>query len=119
MSPDLYAGRRLIEAGAAAVMPLGAPIGSNRGLKMKEMIQIMIDELDTNIIVDAGIGKPSQAMEAMEMGADAVLVNSAISSANAFRLAVEGGRDAFLGKTGPVSTFANASSPLTGFLGSF
>ena len=125
MSPDLYAGRRLIEAGAAAVMPLGAPIGSNRGLKMKEMIQIMIDELDTNIIVDAGIGKPSQAMEAMEMGADAVLVNSAISSAqdpvkmaNAFRLAVEGGRDAFLGKTGPVSTFANASSPLTGFLGS-
>ena len=126
MSPDLYAGRRLIEAGAAAVMPLGAPIGSNRGLKMKEMIQIMIDELDTNIIVDAGIGKPSQAMEAMEMGADAVLVNSAISSAqdpvkmaNAFRLAVEGGRDAFLGKTGPVSTFANASSPLTGFLGNF
>ena len=126
MSPDLYAGRRLIEAGAAAVMPLGAPIGSNRGLKMKEMIQIMIDELDTNIIVDAGIGKPSQAMEAMEMGADAVLVNSAISSAqdpvkmaNAFRLAVEGGRDAFLGKTGPVSNFANASSPLTGFLGSF
>ena len=125
MSPDLYAGRRLIEAGAAAVMPLGAPIGSNRGLKMKEMIQIMIDELDTNIIVDAGIGKPSQAMEAMEMGAAAVLVNSAISSAqdpvkmaNAFRLAVEGGREAYLGKTGPVSNFANASSPLTGFLGS-
>ena len=86
----------------------------------------MINELDTNIIVDAGIGKPSQAMEAMEMGAAAVLVNSAISSAsdpvkmaNAFRLAVEGGRDAFLGKTGPVSEFANASSPLTGFLGKF
>ncbi|MGL4796785.1 MAG: thiazole synthase, partial [Paraclostridium sp.] len=61
MSPDLYAGKRLIEAGAAAVMPLGAPIGSNRGLKMKEMIKIMIDELDIPIIVDAGIGKPSQA----------------------------------------------------------
>lgn len=123
MSPDLYAGKRLIEAGAAAVMPLGAPIGSNRGLKMKEMIQIMIDELDIPIIVDAGIGKPSQAMEAMEMGAAAVLVNTAISSAgnpikmaNAFRLAVEGGREAYLAKTGAVSNYANASSPLTGFL---
>lgn len=123
MSPDLYAGRRLIEAGAAAVMPLGAPIGSNRGLKMKEMIQIMIDELDIPIIVDAGIGKPSQAMEAMEMGAAAVLVNTAISSANdsilmanAFKLAVEGGREAYLAKCGSVSEYANASSPLTGFL---
>ena len=123
MSPDLYAGKRLIEAGAAAVMPLGAPIGSNRGLKMKEMIQIMIDELDIPIIVDAGIGKPSQAMEAMEMGAAAVLVNTAISSAGdpikmgkAFKLAVEGGREAYLAKTGAVSNFANASSPLTGFL---
>lgn len=124
MSPDLYAGRRLIEAGAAAVMPLGAPIGSNRGLKMKEMIKIMIEELDIPIIVDAGIGKPSQAMEAMEMGAAAVLVNTAISSAGdsvamgkAFKLAVEGGRAAFLAKTGGVSEFARASSPLTGFLG--
>lgn len=123
MSPDLYAGKRLIEAGAAAVMPLGAPIGSNRGLKMKEMIKIMIEELDIPIIVDAGIGKPSQAMEAMEMGAAAVLVNTAIASAgdpikmaNAFKLAVEGGRDAYLAKTGRVSNFANASSPLTGFL---
>ncbi|RDY29038.1 thiazole synthase [Romboutsia weinsteinii] len=123
MSPDLYAGRRLIEAGAAAVMPLGAPIGSNRGLKMKEMIQIMIDELEIPIIVDAGIGKPSQAMEAMEMGAAAVLVNTAISSAkdpiqmaNAFNLAVEGGRKAYLAKCGGVSSYANASSPLTGFL---
>ena len=124
MSPDLYAGRRLIEVGAAAVMPLGAPIGSNRGLKMKEMIKIMIEELDIPIIVDAGIGKPSQAMEAMEMGAAAVLVNTAISSAGdpvdmgkAFKMAVEGGRAAFLAKTGAVSEFANASSPLTGFLG--
>lgn len=124
MTPDLYAGRRLIEAGAEAVMPLGAPIGSNRGLKMKEMIRIMIDELDIPIIVDAGIGKPSQAMEAMEMGADAVLVNTAIASAQhpiamsgAFRLAVEGGRKAYLAQTGVVSEYANASSPLTGFLG--
>lgn len=124
MTPDLYAGRRLIKAGASAVMPLGAPIGSNRGLKMKEMIKIMIEELDIPIIVDAGIGKPSQAMEAMEMGAAAVLVNTAISSAGdsvamakAFKLAVEGGRTAFLAKTGAVSEFANASSPLTGFLG--
>ncbi|MEG0843949.1 MAG: thiazole synthase [Romboutsia sp.] len=123
MSPDLYAGKRLIEAGAATVMPLGAPIGSNRGLKMKEMIKIMIEELDIPIIVDAGIGKPSQAMEAMEMGAAAVLVNTAISSAgnpikmaNGFRLAVEGGREAYLAKTGSVSDYGNASSPLTGFL---
>lgn len=124
MSPDLYAGRRLIEAGAAAVMPLGAPIGSNRGLKMKEMIKIMIEELDIPIIVDAGIGKPSQAMEAMEMGAAAVLVNTAISSAGdpvsmarAFRHAVEGGREAYLAGTGVVSKYAHASSPLTDFLG--
>ncbi len=123
MTPDLYAGKKLVEAGAAAVMPLGAPIGSNRGLKMKEMIKIMIDEIDIPIIVDAGIGKPSQAMEAMEMGAAAVLVNTAISSAqdpvkmaNAFKLAVEGGREAYLAKAGRVTNYANASSPLTGFL---
>lgn len=124
MTPDLYAGKRLIDAGAAAVMPLGAPIGSNRGLKMKEMIKIMIDELDIPIIVDAGIGKPSQAMEAMEMGASAVLVNTAIASAkdpinmaSAFKMAVEGGRKAYLAQTGNVCEYANASSPLTGFLG--
>jgi len=90
---------------------------------MKEMIKIMISELDIPIIVDAGIGKPSQAMEAMEMGASAVLVNTAIASASdsikmarAFKLAVEGGREAYLAKTGAVSEIANASSPLTGFL---
>lgn len=123
MCPDLYAGRRLIEAGAAAVMPLGAPIGSNRGLRTKELIQIMIDELDIPIIVDAGIGKPSQAMEAMEMGAAACLVNTAIASssnpgnmAKAFKLAVEGGRLGYLSKFGATSKGANASSPLTGFL---
>lgn len=124
MCPDLYAGRRLIEAGAAAVMPLGAPIGSNRGIRTKELIEIMIDELDIPIIVDAGIGKPSQAMEAMEMGASACLVNTAIASskrpanmARAFSMAVEGGRLAYLSKFGAVSRSGNASSPLTGFLG--
>lgn len=124
MCPDLYAGRRLIEAGAAAVMPLGAPIGSNRGIRTKELIEIMIDELDIPIIVDAGIGKPSQAMEAMEMGAAACLVNTAIASsknpanmARAFSMAVEGGRLAYLSKFGAVSKSGNASSPLTGFLG--
>ncbi|WP_346870870.1 thiazole synthase [Clostridium sp. UBA5119] len=124
MCPDLYAGRRLIEAGASAVMPLGAPIGSNRGIRTKELIEIMIDELDTPIIVDAGIGKPSQAMEAMEMGAAACLVNTAIASsknpanmAKAFSMAVEGGRLAYLSKFGTVSKSGNASSPLTGFLG--
>ncbi len=116
MCPDLYAGRRLIEAGAAAVMPLGAPIGSNRGIRTKELIEIMI--------VDAGIGKPSQSMEAMEMGAAACLVNTAIASsknpanmARAFSMAVEGGRLAYLSKFGAVSKSGNASSPLTGFLG--
>jgi len=124
MCPDLYAGRRLIEVGAAAVMPLGAPIGSNRGIRTKELIEIMIDELDIPIIVDAGIGKPSQAMEAMEMGAAACLVNTAIASsknpanmARAFSMAVEGGRLAYLSKFGAVSKSGNASSPLTGFLG--
>ncbi|HBL06018.1 MAG TPA: thiazole synthase [Clostridium sp.] len=124
MCPDLYAGRRLIEAGASAVMPLGAPIGSNRGIRTKELIEIMIDELDIPIIVDAGIGKPSQAMEAMEMGAAACLVNTAIASSKnpanmsrAFSMAVEGGRLAYLSKFGTVSKSGNASSPLTGFLG--
>ena len=124
MCPDLYAGRRLIDAGAAAVMPLGAPIGSNRGIRTKELIQIMIDELDIPIIVDAGIGKPSQAMEAMEIGAAACLINTAIASsknpanmAKAFSMAVEAGRLAYLSKFGDVTREANASSPLTRFLG--
>lgn len=81
MSPDFMAAKRLVDAGAAAVMPLGAPIGTNRGIRMKEMIQIMIDEMDLPVIVDAGIGKPSEAAEAMEMGASAVLVNTAIATA--------------------------------------
>lgn len=124
MSPDLMAGKMLVEAGAAAVMPLGSPIGTNRGIRTKELIQIMIDEIDAPIIVDAGIGKPSEAAEAMEMGAEAVLVNTAIATsgdpikmAKAFSLAVEAGRIAYTAKLGAKTTIANASSPLTGFLG--
>lgn len=124
MSPDLMMGKRMAEAGAAAIMPLGSPIGSNRGIKTKELIEIMIEEIDAPIIVDAGIGKPSDAAEAMEMGAAAVLVNTAISSAKdqvqmakAFKLAVEAGRLAYISGLGAESKNANASSPLTGFLG--
>ncbi|MFD2671255.1 thiazole synthase [Marinicrinis sediminis] len=126
MSPDLMAARQLEEAGAAAVMPLGAPIGSNRGLQMKELIQIMIMEARLPVIVDAGIGRPSDAGLAMEMGAAAVLVNTAIATARhpvlmaeAFHLAVQAGRKAHLAGLGPVSASAQAqaSSPLTGFLG--
>lgn len=123
MSPDLYDGKRMVDAGAAAVMPLGAPIGSNRGLKTKELVRIMIEEINAPIIVDAGIGKPSEAMEAMEMGAAACLVNTAIASSKdpinmgkAFKLAVEGGRLGYLSKFGATSKEGNASSPLTGFL---
>ena len=124
MSPDLMMGKRMAEAGAAAVMPLGAPIGSNRGIRTKELIEIMIDEIDAPIIVDAGIGKPSDAAAAMEMGAAAVLVNTAIASAKnpvimaeAFKKAVESGRSAYLAGLGAESKTGNASSPLTGFLG--
>ncbi|TCO77479.1 thiazole synthase [Marinisporobacter balticus] len=123
MSPDLMSAKRLVEAGAAAVMPLGAPIGTNRGIRTKELIQILIDEIDLPIIVDAGIGRPSEAAEAMEMGADAVLVNTAIATSNdpinmakAFSLAVKAGRLAYLSKLGPEKEYAQASSPLTGFL---
>ena len=123
MSPDLTAARSLAEAGAAAVMPLGAPIGSNRGLKTRELVRILIEEIPLPIIVDAGIGHPSEAAEAMEMGAAAVLVNTAIatagdpvSMARAFGLAVEAGRAAFLSEPGEISDYARASSPLTGFL---
>ena len=103
MNPDLMVARQLMAAGAAAVMPLGAPIGTNRGLQTKAMIQILIDEINVPIIVDAGIGRPSQAAEAMEMGAAAVLVNTAIATAGdpvamavAFASAVKAGRQAFL-----------------------
>jgi thiazole synthase len=124
MNPDLYVARSLVDAGAAAVMPLGAPIGTNRGLRTKEMIRILINEIELPIVVDAGIGRPSQACEAMEMGADACLVNTAIASAadpavmaKAFGEAVRAGRAAYLAGTGAISTGeAQASSPLTGFL---
>ncbi|MGE9984220.1 thiazole synthase [Desulfovibrio sp. SGI.169] len=126
INPDLYVARACAEAGAAAVMPLGAPIGTNRGLRTKEMIAILIDELELPVVVDAGIGRPSQACEAMEMGAAACLVNTAIASADdpvrmaaAFKAAVEAGRNAWLAGAGAVrarGAGAEASSPLTGFL---
>ncbi|WP_339060591.1 thiazole synthase [Tepidibacillus marianensis] len=123
MSPDLMAAKRLVEAGAAAVMPLGAPIGTNRGLKTKELVQIIINEVDLPVIVDAGIGKPSEAAEAMEMGAAAVLVNTAIATAEnpiqmteAFSLAVKAGYLAYHAKLVEQHQLAQPSSPLTGFL---
>ncbi len=123
ISPDLYTARALVKAGAATVMPLGSFIGSNQGLKTKELIQVLIHEIDLPIVVDAGIGAPSQAAEAMEMGADAVLANTAIATAEqpavlarAFALAVEAGRMAYLSGLPRQTSVANASSPLTGFL---
>jgi len=124
MHPDLSAARRLVNAGAAAVMPLGAPIGSNKGLVTKELIRILVDEIDVPIIVDAGIGRPSQACEAMEMGCAAVMANTAIatatdmaSMARAFRLAVEAGRTAYLAGLGRIlERNAEPSSPITDFL---
>lgn len=124
MYPDLNVARDLVNAGAASIMPLASPIGSNKGLATKEFIQILIDEIDLPIIVDAGIGKPSQACEAMEMGAAAVMANTAIATAGnieemagAFRKAIEAGRSAYLAGTGRVlEKGSSASSPLTGFL---
>ncbi len=124
MYPDLNVARDLQNAGAAAVMPLAAPIGSNKGLCTKEFIQILIDEIDLPIIVDAGIGTPSQACEAMEMGAAAIMANTAIATAGdivqmaeAFKLAVKAGRQAYLSGLGRVmEKGASASSPLTGFI---
>jgi len=124
MYPDLIAARRLVDAGAATVMPLGAPIGSNKGLLTKDFIKILVDEIDLPIIVDAGIGRPSQACEAMELGVAAVMANTAIATANnmammasAFKLAIESGRKAYLAGLGRVLEYeAEASSPLTGFL---
>lgn len=124
MYPDLNVARDLVNAGAACIMPLGAPIGTNKGMCTKEFIQILIDEIDLPIIVDAGIGRPSHACEAMEMGAAAIMANTAIATAgdipamaSAFKLAIESGRKAYLAGLGRVmDTGASASSPLTGFL---
>ena len=122
--PDLNAARDLVSAGAACVMPLASPIGSNKGLATKEFIQILIDEIDLPVIVDAGIGRPSQACEAMEMGAAAIMANTALATAGdlprmaaAFRQAIEAGRKAYLSGLGRVlARGASASDPLTGFL---
>lgn len=127
MYPDLNVARDLMNAGAAAIMPLGAPIGSNKGLCTKDFIQILIDEIDLPIIVDAGIGRPSQACEAMEMGAAAIMANTAIATAEniplmaqAFKKAIEAGREAYLAKLGRVvEKGAIASSPETGLLTGF
>lgn len=115
--------KRLEEVGTAAVMPLGAPIGSNKGLRAKDFLEIIIEQSKIPVVVDAGIGAPSHAAEAMEMGADAVLVNTAIAvsenpiqMAIAFKLAVEAGRMAFEAKLGRPKNYAEASSPLTAFL---
>lgn len=124
MYPDLNAARDMVNAGASCIMPLGAPIGTNKGICTREFIRILIDEIDLPIIVDAGIGRPSQACEAMEMGAAAVMANTAIATAGdilamarAFKLAVEAGRNAYLSGLGRVKERgASASSPLTGFL---
>ncbi|MEC7626802.1 MAG: thiazole synthase [Verrucomicrobiota bacterium] len=115
--------KRLEEAGSSAVMPLGSPIGSNRGLESREFLRIIIEQAKVPVVVDAGIGSPSHAAEAMEMGADAVLVNTAlavaedpIAMARAFRQGVDAGRTAFLAGLGGVSEVADPTSPLTAFL---
>lgn len=122
ITPDLVMARKMEKAGAAAVMPLGSPIGSNRGIRTKELVKLIIDEIKIPVIVDAGIGRPSDAALCMELGCDAVLLNTAIATADdpvnmakAFSMAVRAGRLAYLSGLGKVST-PSASSPLTGFL---
>jgi len=114
---------RLQEVGTATVMPLGSPIGSNRGLRTRDSIAIIVEQARVPVVVDAGLGAPSHAAEAMELGADAVLVNTAVAiarypeaMARAFRKGVEAGREAYLAGTAAPSKEARASSPLTGFL---
>ncbi len=123
INADPILARRLEEAGCATVMPLGSPIGSNRGIRTREAIAIIIENAAVPVVVDAGLGAPSHAAEAMEMGADAVLVNTAIATANdpiemavGFKLAVEAGRRAFRAGLPTRKAAAEASSPLTGFL---
>jgi Uncharacterized enzyme of thiazole biosynthesis len=115
--------KRLEEVGAAAVMPLAAPIGSNKGLVMAEMLRIIVEQARIPVVVDAGIGAPSQAAQAMELGADAVLINTAVATAGdpvqiaeAFRWAVQAGRQAFIAGLPGEQIAASATSPLTGFL---
>jgi thiazole synthase len=123
INADPILAKRLEEAGTATVMPLGAPIGSNRGLRTRDAIGIIVEQAQVPVVVDAGLGAPSHAAEAMELGADAVLVNTAIAvagdpvaMAQAFKLAVMAGRQAYTAELGGVSRTASASSPLTGFL---
>jgi len=115
--------KRLENAGTAVVMPLGAPIGSNKGLRTQDFLEIIIEESNVPVIVDAGIGAPSDAAKAMEIGADAVLVNTAIAISNnpvqmaaAFKQAVSAGREAYEAGLGPITSRAVSSSPLTSFL---
>ncbi|NFV11687.1 thiazole synthase [Clostridium sporogenes] len=124
MYPDLNVARDMVNAGASAIMPLAAPIGSNKGLSTGDFIKILVDEIEIPIIVDAGIGRPSQACEAMEMGVDAIMANTAIATAGnisamakAFKNAIQAGRTAYLsGLSRVLDNGASASSPLTGFL---
>lgn len=123
INPDLITAKKLEKAGAAAIMPLGAPIGSNKGLQTKAMIEILVENCKLPIIVDAGIGRPSHACEAMEMGVSAVLVDTAIATSpdpvamgEAFKEAVNAGRKAYIARCPEINSGAVASSPLTGFL---
>jgi thiazole synthase len=123
INADPVLAKRLQEVGCATVMPLGSPIGSNRGIQTRDQIRIIIEQATVPVVVDAGLGAPSHAAEALEMGADAVLVNTAIAVATdpnqmaiAFKMAVEAGRLAYESGLGPQSETASATSPLTGFL---
>ncbi len=123
MPADSVLAKHLQEAGTATVMPLGAPIGTNRGIRTRDHIAMIIEQANVPVVVDAGLGAPSHAAEAMEMGADAVLVNTALADtpdpaamAQAFKKGVEAGREAYLAGLGPQRQAAEASSPLTGFL---
>ena len=123
INADPVLAKRLQEVGCATVMPLGSPIGSNRGIQTRDQIRIIIEQATVPVVVDAGIGAPSHAAEALELGADAVLVNTAIAvandpnrMANAFKLAVQAGRTAYEIGLGATSDTASATSPLTGFL---
>lgn len=124
INADPVLAKRLQEAGTATVMPLGSPIGSNRGLQTRDQIRIILEQATVPVVVDAGLGAPSHAAEAMEMGADAVLVNTAIAVASdpnrmaiAFKMAVEAGRMAYEAGLPIEQQLASATSPLTGFLG--
>lgn len=123
INADPILAKKLEDAGAATVMPLASPIGSNQGLKTRAALEIIIEQANVPVVVDAGLGLPSHAADAMEMGADAVLINTAIATAadpvemaRAFKLAVEAGRTAFNSGPRAAARIASASSPLTGFL---